>query len=181
MTSHDDDKGGAAPLAPSPAPSPDPLSVQTASSSSPTEAGAVGTPSLDTPDTAPPPSVGPPRDFRRLLRRFGPAVVAIVIAVFASPLAERWPSKQSIEVAIDRPTEVTRVTLEVAARGESEPIYSTAWNFNRGSAPERVRAEMATPDGPYDATIRVFRTDDLPRDETKRVALDGNRITLFAR
>lgn len=125
--------------------------------------------------------VGPPRDFRRLLRRFGPAVVAIGIAVFASPLADRWPSKQTVEIALEKPTDVTRVTLEVAERG-SDPVFAATWNFDPGTAPPRIQAEMTTPNGSYDATIAVVRRGETTRqDELKRVDLDGNRVTLFVR
>ncbi len=128
------------------------------------------------------PPVGPARDFRRVLRRFGPAVVAIGIAVFASPLADRWPSKQTVEIALDKPSEVTRVSLEVAEHGGSDPVFTATWNFDPGTAPQRLQAEMTTPNGSYDAMIAVVRRGEpAASDELKRVDLDGNRITLFAR
>jgi hypothetical protein len=107
--------------------------------------------------------------------------VAIGLAVFASPLASRWPSKQTVEIALDAPAVVTRVSLEVTQRGDAEPIYAATWAFEPGTAPQRIRAEWSAPDGSYEATIGVIRDGAAPVDDTKRVELDGNRVTLFPR
>jgi len=120
-------------------------------------------------------------DLRRILRRFGPAVVAIGVAVFASPLADQWPSTHQVEIALDTPAEVRSVSLSIVPHGETDPIFATSWSFESGQAPPRLETRLSTPNGSYDASIVTLRGPADAREETKRIDLDGNRITLFAR
>jgi hypothetical protein len=123
-----------------------------------------------------PPDGPPPSRWRRL----GIPVLLCGALLALSPLLSKWPSTHELEVELDAPAQVTRVSLDVGPRG-GDPTFATTWSFARGTAPRRLPATFSGETGRYEATVVVER-DGTPSSRVHQLDLDGERrVTLFAR